>query len=286
MIRDQSGFMAALWGTVVCAQLAICPPALAKPRSAKSGNHAANGGAPAQQAREVPNDSVRSAGSEGSAPPQVEPPAEPSAAQSGADAPASAAPETRAANSEPSPKAAASARPTGTPASAAVESSQLASLQSDVTQLIDDMVQARARAALLGKTLFKTRLRLNVQNLAAPDPVLVRVVLTLDGAPVFRGDGSALRGDDSRQVFEGFVSPGPHVLTVELEQRSQRDGTYGYTLHDSYRFQALREHESDLTLVVDDDSNLASDFADDAKGEYDVRVKLRVRTRESGQGQP
>jgi hypothetical protein len=286
MIRDQSGYMAALWGTVVCAQLAICPPALAKPRSAKSSNRAANGGTPAH---DVVNDSARSAGSEAVAPAQAEPSAEAPTAQGGADVAAPAAPESGPASPEPSPKAAVSARATGAPAAAvtsAAESEQLASLQSDVTQLIDDMVQARARAALLGKTLFKTRLRLNVQNLAAPEPVLVRVVLTLDGAPVFRGDGTALRGDDPRQVFEGFVSPGPHVLTVELEQRSQRDGTYGYTLHDSYRFQALREHESDLTLVVDDDSNLASDFADDAKGEYDVRVKLRVRTRESGQGQP
>ena len=283
MNRDQSGYRAQLVWVAVCAQLAVCPLALAKPRAAKPSNHAANGVTPA---RESQAESSPRSGSEPAAPAAPEPTAPPAAALSGADAVPAAAPDKGSASPELPPKAAASSRPAAATASAVAESEQLASLQSDVNQLIDDMVQARARAALLGKTLFKTRLRLNVQNLAAPDPVLVRVVLTLDGAPVFRGDGSALRGDDSRQVFEGFVAPGPHVLTVELEQRSQRDGSYGYTLHDSYRFQALREHESDLTLVVDDDSNLAQDFADDAKGEYDVRVKLRVRTRESGQGQP
>jgi hypothetical protein len=155
---------------------------------------------------------------------------------------------------------------------------QLASLRSDVATLIDDMVQARARAALLGKTLFKTRLRLRVQNLAGPDPVLANIVLKLDGAPVFRSDGTAFRGDDPRQVFEGFIAPGPHVLLVELEQRQQGEGAYGYTLHDSYRFQALREKQSELTLILDDDSDLAQEFPDSESGEYDLRVKLRVRT--------
>jgi hypothetical protein len=179
------------------------------------------------------------------------------------------------------PSAAAGAEATADD-SAATE--QLASLRNDVATLIDDMVQARARAALLGKTLFKTRLRLRVQNLAGPNPVLANIVLKLDGAPVFRSDGTAFRGDDARQVFEGFVAPGPHVLMVELEQRhsgGQADGAYGYTLHDSYRFQALREKQSELTLILDDDSDLAEEFSDSASGEYDLRVKLRVRTRAS-----
>jgi hypothetical protein len=164
---------------------------------------------------------------------------------------------------------------------ARIRDEQLAALRSDVAELIDDMVQARARAALLGKTLFKTRVALFVQNLAAPDPVLVKISLTLDGAPIFRGDGSALRGDEARQVFEGFVAPGPHVLTAELEQRSQRDAAYGYTLHDSYKFQAPRDKQSELTLQLDDDSDLKTD-KDTVRGEYDVRVKLRVRTKDLG----
>jgi len=107
-------------------------------------------------------------------------------------------------------------------------------------------------------------------------------VLKLDGAPVFRSDGSALRDDNPRKVFESFVAPGPHVLTVELEQKASSDAAYGYTLHDSYRFQALRDKQSELTLILDDDSDLAREFPQDAQGEYDVRTKLRVRTRELG----
>lgn len=166
-------------------------------------------------------------------------------------------------------------------ASGATES--LDELRSEASALIDEMAQARAKAALLGKTLFKTQLRLRVQNLAAPDPRLTKLVLKLDGAPVFVGDGATLNGDAARQVFEGAVAPGRHVLTAELVQQSRADSSFGYSLHDSYRFKAQKDKLSELTLIVDDDSDLASEYPDDGDGEYDVRLKLRVRTKDHGE---
>jgi hypothetical protein len=144
------------------------------------------------------------------------------------------------------------------------------------------LVAARARAAVLGKTLFKTRVAVRLQNLTGPDPVLAKVVLSLDGSPVFHGDASALGDDEAHQVFEGFAAPGPHLLSVELEQRARDNTAYGYTLHESYKFEATREKQTELTLVLDDDSNLAKDFPDDGEGEYDVRTRLRVRTKALG----
>jgi hypothetical protein len=161
----------------------------------------------------------------------------------------------------------------------AAASEKLAMLRADVTSLMDDLVEARSRSAMLGKTLFKTQVRVRVQNLASPDPVLVKIVLKLDGAPIYRGDAAALSGDDAHQVFQSFIAPGAHVLSAEIEQRSRDDAAYGYTLHESYRFQALREKRSDLTLILDDDSDLAGDFPDDGAGEYDVRTKLRVKSK-------
>jgi hypothetical protein len=163
---------------------------------------------------------------------------------------------------------------------ATASNEKLAALRADVTALTDDLVEARSRAAMLGKTLFKTQVRVRLQNLAAPDPVLVKIALKLDGAPIYRGDGAALSGDDERQVFQGFIAPGAHVLSAEIEQRSRQDAAYGYVLHETYRFVALREKRSELTLILDDDSDLASEFPDDSEGEYDVRVKLRVKTKD------
>jgi hypothetical protein len=130
---------------------------------------------------------------------------------------------------------------------------------------------------------IKTQLRLRVQNLAAPDPRLIKIALKLDGSPVFVGDGNTLSGDDARQVFEGFIAPGPHVLTAEIEQQSREDASFGYSLHDTYSFKVQRDKLSELTLIVDDDSDMASDYPDDGDGEYDVRLKLRVRTKNLGE---
>jgi hypothetical protein len=162
----------------------------------------------------------------------------------------------------------------------AADTEQVSGLQTELSALMDELVQARTRAALLGKTLFKTVTRVYVQNLAGDDAVLSKAVLKLDGAPIFRGDAAAIRGDESRQVFEGFIAPGPHVLTAEIEVNSRTDAAYGYSLRESYKFQALRDKRNELSLVLRDDSDVASEFPDDQDGEYDVRMRLRVRTKE------
>jgi hypothetical protein len=140
---------------------------------------------------------------------------------------------------------------------------------------MDSLVQARARAAVLGKALWKTTVAIKIDN-QAEDQVAVRVALWLDGAPVWSGDGSALR-DPERTMFSGFLAPGQHVLTYEVEQRARADEKYRYTLRASHRFTALRERRSELRLVLEDDSDIAEDFADDEEGEYDVRARLQVR---------
>jgi hypothetical protein len=102
-------------------------------------------------------------------------------------------------------------------------------------------------------------------------------VVLLDGAPVFSGDGGQLDAEGYRQLFEGFAAPGPHVLTLELEQRARDDEAYRYQLRESFHFSAPRERLSVLTLVLDDDSDMAEDFPDDQQGEYEVTTRLEVR---------
>ncbi len=83
-----------------------------------------------------------------------------------------------------------------------------------------------------------------------------------------------------REVFEGFAAPGPHDLTVELEQRARANESYRYTQTDRYRFLVTESKLTEITLVLDDDSDIAEDFEDDGEGEYDVRTRLRIATRE------
>ena len=153
---------------------------------------------------------------------------------------------------------------------------EVASLQQELAQVMDDLVQARARVALLGKSLFKTRVRVRLDNRAGDTVSAVRVALFLDGAPIWSGDGAAVR-DPKQILFDGVAAPGPHVLGLEVEQRARGDDAYRYTLRDNYHFNVLRERRTDLTLILDDDSDIAEDFKDDDEGEYDVRTKLEVR---------
>lgn len=184
----------------------------------------------------------------------------------------SAKPEPPAAAVTPAPAAKAEAAP----ADSAQPDAEVASLQQELAQVMDDLVQARARVALLGKSLFKTRVRVRLDNRAAPDQIAGRIALFLDGAPIWSGDGGGLR-DPKQVLFDGVAAPGPHVLGLEIEQRAREDDAYRYTLRDSYHFNVLRERRTDLTLVLDDDSDIAEDFKDDDEGQYDVRTKLEVR---------
>lgn len=160
------------------------------------------------------------------------------------------------------------------------KSQESGQLQKELSEVMDSLVQARARAAVLGKALWKTTVAIKVDN-RAEDQVAVRVALWLDGAPVWNGDGSAL-SDPERKLFSGFIAPGQHVLTYEVEQRARADEKYRYTQRSSLRFSALKERRTELRLVLDDDSDIAEDFADDEEGEYDVRARLQVRAIEPG----
>lgn len=157
----------------------------------------------------------------------------------------------------------------------------LAPLRTEFTSIMDELVNVRSRMAVLGRQLFRTKVRVLVQNRAGDDNTLARLVVALDGAPVHRGDGSSL-GEDAKQVFEGFAAPGPHVLTVEVEQRQRANDDYRYTVRDSFRIQVQRDRRSDVTIILDDDSDMGEDFEDDGEAEYDVSTRVRVETRELG----
>ena len=156
----------------------------------------------------------------------------------------------------------------------------LTPLRAEYTSLVDDIVQLRSRVAVVGQQLFRTKVRVTVHNRAGDGQTLERVVMSLDGASIFRGDAAAVGGDDGRKVFEGFAAPGPHQVTVEVEQRSRANDAYRYTIRDTYRFEVLRDRVTEVTVVLDDDSEIAEDFPDDGEGEYDVRTRVRVATRE------
>ena len=153
----------------------------------------------------------------------------------------------------------------------------LAPLQAEYAAIMDELVKARARVAIVGKALFKTKVRIILQNRAGDAQNLERIVLRLDGAPIFRKDGG-VGLDEGQQVFEGFATPGPHALDMEADQRSRANDAFGYTLRETFRFAVQKDRLTEITIVLDDDSDMAEDFPEDGEGEYDVRTRVTAAT--------
>lgn len=157
-------------------------------------------------------------------------------------------------------------------------------MRTDLAQLMDDMVQTRQRMALLGQELFRTRIRIALQDRAGDALNLARCVVELDGAPVFRSDGEIAGGGDGRVVHEGSLAPGPHVLTIDLEQRAVQDAEVRYTQRESFRIHVHRERLTDVEIVLEDGSNMVEQFQRGGEGRYEVRTRVRVATRELPRG--
>jgi hypothetical protein len=66
---------------------------------------------------------------------------------------------------------------------------------------------------------------------------------------------------------------------LEVEERSREDDAYRYTLRESYRFQVVRERLSEVTVTLEDGSDMARTFPSAGEGHYEVRTRMRVATR-------
>lgn len=152
----------------------------------------------------------------------------------------------------------------------------LTPLRTEYEALMDDLVQARTRVHALGQELFQTRVAIRLRDQTAANQNLARIVVSLDGAPVFRSDGPVEGAASGRDLFSGALSPGPHVLSIEVEQRSRDDDAFRYTLRDSYRFQVQRERLADVELTLTDGSDIGRRFEGSGSGRYEVHTRMQV----------
>jgi hypothetical protein len=145
-------------------------------------------------------------------------------------------------------------------------------------KLLGDIAALRSRVAALTTTLFASKLRVVVET-RGDDARLASFNITLDDGVVFSAP-DRFSADDERTVYEHAVAPGHHVVGVEIERYDARNKEY--RTWQSSRFSVIVPESKlvDAHLVVEDDSDMAEDFPDDADGEYDLRVKLRARVEE------
>ena len=169
---------------------------------------------------------------------------------------------------EPAPEAAAPAKESiGT-------TPDVSALSSELSAVLDELIQARTRASVLAKSLFRTRIDINVLR-RADDQRMVHVRLELDGVPVHDSDGAALGGDEAH-LFQGYVAPGVHEVGIEITEQSKQNATYQYTRSERFRIETKKGTSTQVDVLLRDDSDMAEELPQGDDGKYQVSTRVRV----------
>lgn len=161
-----------------------------------------------------------------------------------------------------------------TKADSKAEGPALDALERELTEVMDALVTARARADVLAARLFKTQLVVDVVR-KVDALKLEQLSLRLDDVPVHESDGSSL-GPDRLQLFKGHVAPGMHALTVEVRERARAGAAFGYVRRERYQIEIKRDKRTRVEIVLRDDSDIAEQAAEGDDGEYEVETAVRV----------
>jgi hypothetical protein len=180
----------------------------------------------------------------------------------------------------PAPPAAAEPAPAPAPEPAPDSGPDVAALEKDLATVLDELTQARARASVLVKSLFKTQIEVWVAR-RADEQRMERIVLKLDGIPVHDSNGSAIAREEAR-LFNGHAAPGLHELTVMVVEVSPRNGSYGYTREERFRFEIKKDTNTRVELLLRDDSDMAEELPEDDEGEYQVKTRVRIERTKLG----
>jgi hypothetical protein len=193
-------------------------------------------------------------------------------------APNEAAPEAAGPTGEPA-KTEAPAAPAQTspqPGAAKPLAADLESLNAEYHALRDELFRTRAKAELLGTALFKTRLVTTFRYLAQRAWPLKKVSLKLDDQPVYAADAPS--AEDPIKIYEGFLAPGRHSLAVCVECGAVGDSRLGYAAEDTFVFEAADGKQARVELNVDETGDGPQPLSKKKAGDFDVRVRARVRS--------
>lgn len=162
------------------------------------------------------------------------------------------------------------AAPTAVPAAAP----DVSALSSELSAVLDELIQARTRASVLAKSLFRTRIDINVLR-RADDQQMVRIKLALDGVPVHDSDGASVQSEEAR-LFQGYVAPGTHEISIEITEQSKENPTYRYTRAERFRIETKKNTSTQVDVLLRDDSDMAEELPQGDDGKYDVSTRVRV----------
>ncbi|HVZ89881.1 MAG TPA: hypothetical protein VHG72_23165 [Polyangia bacterium] len=181
----------------------------------------------------------------------------------------------RAAKNDPNAEATSDAAPapaaeTAPPAPPVLD---LAKLRAEYDRLRDELFRARARAQLVEAGIYASKLGATLRWKGAPDFVLHRAEIRLDGNPIW-DSGEKPLVDDLIKVSERPIKPGPHTVTVRIEVRP---GKKGEKEHADLGY----ESEQTFVVVVPDAKTTTVSFTADDDGdlpEYEPEIDMELKS--------
>jgi hypothetical protein len=150
----------------------------------------------------------------------------------------------------------------------------VSALSNELSAVLDELIQARSRASILAKSLFRTRIDINVLR-RADEQQLLHVKLALDGVPVHESDGAALAGSEAH-LFSGYVAPGVHEISIEISEQARENATYRYTRAERFRIETKKDTSTQVDVMLRDDSDMAEELPEGDDGKYEVSTRVRV----------
>jgi hypothetical protein len=184
---------------------------------------------------------------------------------------------------EPAPRARPAAPPAadddGAPAKAppapppVPASIDVAKLRAEYDKLRDALFRARARAELVEEGVYASKLGAKIRWKGAPDFVLRRAEVRLDGNSIW-DSGEKPLVDEQIKVSERPIKPGTHGVTVRLEVRpgkkSEKENEgLGYEIEHSFVVNVPDGKRTTIEITADDDGDLP---------EYEPEIEVEIES--------
>jgi hypothetical protein len=161
---------------------------------------------------------------------------------------------------------------------ASSKSVDLESLANEYNQLRDELFRSRAKAHLLGDTLFKTKMLASFVYKAQRAWPLKKITLRIDDQPVASLDTPAV--GDPLKLYDGFITPGKHTLTLHVECGAVGEDRVGYGSDGNFTIDVAENKLTVVRLSVDESGDGPSHLAKKKEGSFDVRVRADLEVQD------
>ena len=149
----------------------------------------------------------------------------------------------------------------------------VAKLRAEYDKLRDALFLARARAEIVEEGVYASKLGAKIRWKGAPDFVLRRAEVRLDGNSIW-DSGEKPLVDEQIKVSERPIKPGTHGVTVRLEVRpgkkseKEHEGL-GYEIEHSFVVNVPDGKTTTIEITADDDGDLP---------EYEPEIEVEIES--------